>query len=101
MKASSGSGLWPIRTTRMAAPTSGDHRAAVAGADGADDGVAVQPGLHLDPGAAEVRGAMGVVGGDLDERDLLGVVDRPVEASVRHLHRVEGQARRPDDPDAL
>ena len=50
---------------------------------------AVARGLHLDPRAAEVRRPVGVVRRDLHERDLLGVVERPVEPGVGHLDRVE------------
>src|SRR6185312_12292933 len=101
MNASSGSGLWPMRTSRsaIAAPVRsngharegdgaarrvspqrlphgarawwggagsvarGHDGAEVAGADRADDRVAIARGLHLDPRAAEVRRTMRVVGG--------------------------------------
>src|SRR5207245_1604623 len=66
--------------------------AKVAGADGADDRVAVARRLHLDPRAAEVRRPVRVVGGDLDERNLLGVVERTVHPGVRHLHGLERPA---------
>ena len=46
-----------------------NRRAELAGADRADDGVAIAPGVDLDPRLAEVDGAVGVVGRDLRERD--------------------------------
>jgi TetR/AcrR family fatty acid metabolism transcriptional regulator len=81
-------------------PTSADDGAEVPGPDGADDGVALAPRFHFDPGAAEVWRPVGVVGGDLHERDLAGVVKRPVETRVRHLHGIQRQSCRGDGPDA-
>src|SRR5438552_11995758 len=66
--------------------------AKVAGADGADDRVAIARRLHLDPRAAEVGRPVRVVGSDLDERNLLGVVERAVHPGVRHLHGLERPA---------
>src|SRR2546422_3064574 len=70
--------------------------AEVAGADGADDRVAVARRLHLDPGAAEMWWPVRVVGGDLRERDRLRVVERAVHPGVRDLHGLQRPAGAPD-----
>src|SRR5580765_1330250 len=108
MNASSASGLWPIFTVRMEvrslvggslvgreAPTE------LSGADRADDGVAVAPGVDLDPRLAEMNRAVRVVGRDLHERDRRGLVQRIAPARLGHLDRVEGDAAGADAPDAL
>jgi len=69
--------------------------AKVAGADGADDRVAIARRLHLDPRAAEVGRPVRVVGGDLDERNLLGVVERAyIPVSVTSMASSGQPARR-------
>src|SRR4029453_1109781 len=73
----------------------------LAGADRADDGVAVALGVDLDPRLAEVDGAVRVVGRDLRERDRGGFVQRIAPARFGDLDRVEGDAAGADAPDAL
>src|SRR5262249_54027458 len=68
----------------------------VAGADGADDGVARARGIDFDPRSPEVDRLVGVVGGDLRERDLRRVVDGAVESGVGDLDGVEVHALRGD-----
>src|SRR4029453_1753881 len=131
MNASSGSGLWPILTSRSmpaeaitalagqpltasrarsgrcaagaGAPSSAlaEPQPHVAGTDSADDRVAVARGVDLDPRAAEVRRPVRIVGSDLHQRDGLGVVGRPVEPGVGHLDGIERPAEVPDDADAV
>src|SRR4029453_7648032 len=73
----------------------------LAGADRADDGVAVALGVDLDPRLAEVNGAVGVVGCDLCGGDRGGFVQRIAPARFGDLDRVEGDAAGADAPDAL
>src|SRR6185503_14319023 len=108
MNASSASGLWPIFTVRMGVRSlfggslvGGEAPPELAGADRPDDGVAVTPGIDLDPRLAEVNRAMCVVGRDLHERDRGGLVQRIASARLGHLDRVEGDAAGADAPDAL
>src|SRR6266850_172894 len=103
MNASSASGLWPIFTVRMGIRplVGGEPPTELAGADRADDGVAVAPGVDLDPRLAEVDGAVGVVGRDLHEGDRGRLVEWIAPAGLRHLDRVEGDAAGADSPDAL
>src|SRR5258705_69275 len=79
----------------------GEPPTELAGADRADDGVAVAPGVDLDPRLAEVDGAVGVVGRDLHEGDRGRLVEWIAPAGLRHLDRVEGDAARADSADAL
>src|SRR2546427_6566659 len=103
MNASSASGLWPIFTVRTGVRplVGGEAPTELAGADRADDGVPVAPGVDLDPRLAEVDGAVGVVGRDLHEGDRGRLVEWIAPAGLRHLDRVEGDAAGPDLPDAL
>src|SRR5262245_10912899 len=103
MNASSASGLWPIVTVRMGVRSlvGGETASELTGADGADDGVAVAPGVDLDPRLAEVDGAVRVVGRDLHERDRRRLVERITPTRFGHLDRVEGDAAGADAPDAL
>src|SRR4029450_2684223 len=92
---------WPARSglcvTGRWTPRSAvaEADADVAGPDGADDRVAIALRVHLGPGPAEVRWPMRVVGGDLRQRDGVGVVGRPVHPGVGHLDRGQWPAGRP------
>src|SRR5262245_44935843 len=103
MNASSASGLWPIFTVRMGVRSlvGGEAPPELAGADRADDRVAVAAGVDLDPRLAEVDGAVRVVGRDLHEGDGRGFVQWIAPARLGHLDRVEGDAAGADAPDAL
>src|SRR5215831_7432977 len=106
MKASSGSGLWPMRTSVMRAPRRasesrgrrlrGEAQPEVAGLDGAEDGVGAPSRLHFDPRAPELRLPVRVVGGDTGERDGGDVVRGLIDAGVRDFHRLDGPARGAD-----
>src|SRR5262249_26566913 len=79
----------------------GESELEVAGTDGADVRVAIARRSHLDPGAPEVRRSVGIVGGDLDEGDLVRVVPRTVVARVGHLDRLDGEPPLTQDAHAL
>src|SRR6185503_13988198 len=106
MKASSGSGLWPMRTSVMRAPRrasvsrgcrlGGEAEPEVARPDGAENRVRVPRGLHLDPCASELRLPVGVVGGDAGQWDGGDVVLGAIDASVGDFYRLDGPARAPD-----
>src|SRR5262245_8852045 len=110
MKASSGSGLWPMRTSVMRAPRRasvsrgrglrGEAQPEVARPDGAEYGVRAPGGLHLDPRAAELRLPVGIVGGDARQRDGGDVVLGLIDAGIGDFHRLDGPARGPDGGNA-
>src|SRR6266851_3726617 len=61
-----------IEAARAGFPGSGgETHAEIARLDGLDDRVHVPRRLHLDPGPTEVRVAMGIVRGDLRQRELV------------------------------
>src|SRR5438093_12593212 len=101
MNASSASGLWPILTVgmpRLARLAGGEAQPELTRTDRANDRVAFARGVDLDPRLAEVDGPVGVVGRDLHERDLGGLVDRPTLPGLRDLDRVEVEAAGTDTP---
>jgi TetR/AcrR family transcriptional regulator, fatty acid metabolism regulator protein len=63
----------------------------VAGLDGAQDAVPAARRLHLDPRPPEMVVLMGIVGGDLRQRDVGHIVARLVDSGVRHLDRIDRQ----------
>src|SRR5882724_4371013 len=101
MNASSASGLWPILTVGIRGLVDSEAQSELTGADRADDRVPAARGVDLDPRPTEVHGPVRVVGRDLRERDLRGLVERPALARVGHLDRVQGDATGADPPDAL
>src|SRR4029453_7962077 len=110
MKASSGSGLWPMRTSVMRAPRRasvsrggclrGEAQPEVARLDGAEYAGRAPGGFHLDPRAAELRLPVRIVGGDARQWDGGDVVLGPIDAGVSDFHRLDGPARGPDGGDA-
>src|SRR6266403_2191951 len=97
MNASSASGLWPTFTVRMGIRplVGGEAPTELAGADRADDGVAVAPGglRHLDRVEGDAAGA--------DSPDALhGLLDREMVAS-RMVQDVERLAIADDLADVL
>src|SRR5262245_24451838 len=113
MKASSASGLWPMRISaiRSSSMSRSDRwcdwqlglteaEREIPGPDRPNDRVAIAGRVDLDPRAAEMHGLVRVVGRDLDERDRRGIVEGPVVAGVRHLDGVERHALAANDPDA-
>src|SRR6267143_3807928 len=77
----------------------GEAQPEVARLDRADDRIAIAGGLDLDPGAADVRLAVGVVRGDLWQTDRGGVVLRPIVTRVGDLDGVDREPVPADDGD--
>src|SRR5262245_2565250 len=113
MKASSASGLWPMRISVIrgfSMSRSGrwcdwqlglaEAEREIAGTDRPDDRVAIAGRVDLDPRAAEMHGLVRVIGRYLDERDRRGIVEGPIEARVRHLDGVERHPFAANHPDA-
>src|SRR6267142_6851613 len=85
------------RHTRLTCDWSSD----VCSSDLANDRVALAWGVDLDPRLAEVDGPVRVVGRDLDQGDLGGLVDRMAPPGLRHLDRVQIDPAGTDTADAL
>src|SRR5438045_3227836 len=69
-----------------------EREAEVAGANGADDCIAIARSVDFDPRPAEVRRAVGIVSRDLRHRNRVGIVERPIEAGLRDFDGLDGPA---------